>query len=210
MWLGPAQWRTYNEELSPHLSWDGFPHWRNNRRFGGGGMTDWGAHHFDIAQWGLGMDGSGPVEVIPPDGKDVKALTYIYANGITMTRQGSYEGHGKVNGVLFVGAKGKVEVNRGYLKTWPENLKNQKLGPNEIHLYESRNHSRDFLDAMKTRKKPICDVEIGFSTVNVCLIGNIAYELKRPLKWDPKRIRFVGDGEANRLCSRTMRSPWRI
>ncbi|MCD6394078.1 MAG: Gfo/Idh/MocA family oxidoreductase [Planctomycetes bacterium] len=209
-WLGPAPMRPYNSELSPNISWDGFPHWRRYKDYGGGGMTDWGAHHFDIAQWGLGMDRNGPVEVIPPDGKDIKALTYKYANGITMTREGSYQGHGGVNGVLFVGAKGKVEVNRGYLKTWPESLKDQKLGPNDIHLYESRNHYRDFLDAIKTRKRPICDVEIGFSTVCVCLMGNIAYELKRPLKWDPKNIRFVDDVEANRLCSRTMRSPWRI
>ncbi len=209
-WLGPAPKRPYHSELSPNISWDGYPNWRRYKDYGGGGMTDWGAHHFDIAQWGLGMDGSGPVEVIPPDGKDIKALTYKYASGITMTREGNYEGHGGVNGILFVGANGRVEVNRGYLKTWPESLKDQKLGPNEIHLYESRNHYRDFLDAIKTRKKPICDVEIGISTVNVCLIGNIAYELERPLKWDPKRVRFVGDVEANRLCSRTMRSPWRI
>ncbi len=209
-WLGPAPMRPYHSELSPHISMDWFPNWRRYKDYGGGGMTDWGAHHFDIAQWGLGMDGSGPVEAIPPDGKDIKALTYKYANGITMTRAGSYEGHGKVNGVLFVGSKGKVEVNRGYLKTWPDNLKDVKLGPNEIHLYESRNHYKDFLDAIKTRSKPICDVEIGCSTVNVCLIGNIAYELKRPLKWDPKSARFVDDVEANRLRSRTMRSPWRV
>ncbi len=209
-WLGPAPMRPYNAILSPNISWDGFPHWRRYKAYGGGGMTDWGAHHFDIAQWGLGMDGSGPVEVIPPDGKDIKALTYKYANGIIMTRQGSYEGHGNVNGILFVGSKGRVEVNRGHLKTWPGNLMDVKLGANEVHLYESRNHYKDFLDAIKTRSKPICDVEIGCSTVNVCLTGNIAYELKRPLKWDPKRVRFVGDVEANRLCSRTMRSPWRI
>jgi predicted dehydrogenase len=209
-WLGPAPMRPYNAILSPNISWDGFPHWRRYKAYGGGGMTDWGAHHFDIAQWGLGMDGSGPVEVIPPDGKDIKALTYKYANGIIMTRQGSYEGHGNVNGILFVGANGRVEVNRGHLKTWPGNLMDVKLRPNEVHLYESRNHYKDFLDAIKTRSKPICDVEIGCSTVNVCLIGNIAYELKRPLKWDPKRVRFVDDAEANRLCSRTMRSPWRI
>jgi len=209
-WLGPAPMRPYHSELSPHISWDGFPHWRRYKAYGGGGMTDWGAHHFDIAQWGLGMDGDGPVEVIPPDGRDIKVLTYRYADGITMTRAGSHEGHGRVNGVLFVGTKGKVEVNRGYLKTWPGNLKDQKLRPGEIHLYESKNHYQDFLDAMKTRKKPICDVEIGFSTVCVCLTGNIAYELKRPLKWNPKRVRFVDDADADRLCGRTMRSPWRI
>ena len=203
MWLGPAQWRTYHSELSPHLSWDGFPHWRNNSRFGGGGMTDWGAHHFDIAQWGMGMDESGPVEIIPPDGKDYKVLTYKYASGVTMTRD-------KANGVLFTGTKGEVETNRGHLRTVPENLKNKQLDPNEIHLYECRNHYTDWLDAVRKRSKPICDIETGCRSVSVCHLGNIAYRLGRPLKWNPKREVFVGDRGANRLLSRPMRSPWHL
>jgi len=203
MWLGPALWRPYNSELSPHISWDGFPHWRYHSSFGGGGMTDWGAHHFDIAQWGLGMDHTGPVEIIPPDGKEFKVLTYRYANGVTMTRD-------KANGILFTGTKGKVEVNRGYLRTWPESLKNQKIGPNEIHLYESNNHYVDWLDAIRKRTMPICDVEIGCRSATVCHLGNIAYKLRRPLRWDPERERFVGDPDANRLLWRPMRSPWRL
>ena len=202
MWLGPAPWRPYNSELSPHLSWDGFPHWRHHSSFGGGGMTDWGAHHFDIAQWALGMDESGPVEIIPPD-KDHKVLTYKYANGITMTRD-------KAKGILFTGAKGKVEVNRGYLKTWPDNLKDVQLRADETHLYNSRNHYADWLNAIRTRSKPICDIETGCRTVSVCHLGNIAYRLGRPLKWEPKREVFAGDSEANRLLSRPMRSPWHI
>lgn len=201
MWLGPAQWRPYHEELSPHLSWDGFPHWRNNSQFGGGGMTDWGAHHFDIAQWGMGMDESGPVEIIPPDGKDVKVLTYRYANGVTMTRD-------KANGILFTGTKGKVETNRSHFQTWPEGLKDQKIGANEKHLYESRNHYVDWLDAIRKRSKPICDIEIGCRSVTVCHLGNIAYKLGRPLKWNPEQEIFVGDDDANRLLSRPMRAPW--
>jgi predicted dehydrogenase len=203
MWIGPAMWRPYNEELSPHLSWDGFPHWRNNSRFGGGGMTDWGAHHFDIAQWGVGMDESGPVEIIPPDGKDVKVLTYKYANGVTMTRD-------KADGVLFTGTKGTVETNRGRLRTSPESLKDQQIGPNEIHLYESRNHYVDWLDAVRKRSKPICDIETGCRSVTVCHLGNIAYKLGRPLKWDPNHEVFVGDDDANRLLSRPMRAPWHL
>ncbi|MHC4206406.1 MAG: Gfo/Idh/MocA family protein [Planctomycetota bacterium] len=203
MWLGPALWRPYNEELSPHLSWDGFPHWRSHSSFGGGGMTDWGAHHFDIAQWGMGMDESGPVEIIPPDGKNYKGLTYKYATGITMTRD-------RANGVLFTGTKGKVETNRGHLRTEPEDLKDKKLGPDEIRLYESRNHYTDWLDAVRKRSKPICDIETGCRSVTVCHLGNIAYKLGRPLKWDPKREVFVGDAVANRLLCRPMRSPWHL
>ena len=201
MWVGPAMWRPYNNDLAPHISFDGFPNWRYHSYYGGGGMTDWGAHHFDIAQWGLGMDGSGPVEIIPPDGKDYKVLTYKYANGIPMTRDNA-------NGILFEGTTGKVEVNRGYLKTWPDNLKDQVIGPDKIHLYDSKNHFTDWLDAIRKRTKPICDIEIGVSSVTVCHLGNIAYALQRPLKWDPKREGFLGDEEANRLLSRPYRSPW--
>jgi predicted dehydrogenase len=203
MWVGPAMMRPYNPELSPHLSWDGFPHWRYNSRFGGGGMTDWGAHHFDIAQWGMNMDESGPVEIIPPDGKDYKVLTYKYATGVTMTRSG------RARGVLFTGTKGEVNTDRGFLETKPENLKNQQIGPDEIRLYESRNHYVDWLDAIRKRSKPICDIETGCRSVTVCHLGNIAYKLGRPLKWDPEEEVFVGD-DANRLLSRSMRGPWHL
>jgi predicted dehydrogenase len=204
MWVGPAMMRPYNPELSPHLSWDGFPHWRNNSIFGGGGMTDWGAHHFDIAQWGMNMDESGPVEIIPPDGKDYKVLTYKYATGVTMTRSG------RARGVLFTGTKGEVNTDRGFLETKPESLKNQQIGPDGIHLYESRNHYVDWLDAIRKRSKPICDIETGCRSVTVCHLGNIAYKLGRPLKWDPEEEVFVGDNDANRLLSRPMRSPWHL
>lgn len=203
MWLGPVLWRPYNEELAPPISFDGFPNWRYHSEFGGGGMTDWGAHHFDIAQWGLGMDESGPVEIIPPDGKEYKVLTYRYANGVTMVRDSA-------NGVLFTGTEGKVETNRGHLKTWPDELKDVKLRAEEIHLYESSNHYVDWLDAIRKRSRPICDIETGCRSVTVCHLGNIAYKLQRPLKWDPSREVFVGDDEANRLLSRAYRSPWRL
>jgi len=209
MWVGPAMWRPYNNDLAPHISFDGFPNWRYHSYYGGGGMTDWGAHHFDIAQWGLGMDGTGPVEINPPDGKEYKDLTYKYANGIPMTH-GGRAGDARVNGVLFEGTKGKVEVNRGYLKTTPDTLKDQKIGADQIHLYDSKNHYTDWLDAIRKRSDPICKIEIGASSVTVCHLGNIAYKLKRPLKWDPKREVFIGDDEANRLLTRAMRSPWQI
>jgi len=203
MWVGPAPWRPYNNDMSPHISFDGFPNWRYHSDFGGGGMTDWGAHHFDIAQWGLGMDETGPVEIIPPDGKDYKVLTYKYANGVIMTRDNA-------NGILFTGTEGRVEVNRGYLKTWPDTLQNQQIGVDQTHLYDSNNHYTDWLKAIRTRNKPICDIETGCRSVTVCHLGNIAYRLGRALKWDPNREVFINDSEANRLLSRAMRSPWHL
>ena len=113
-------------------------------------------------------------------------------------------------GVLFEGTTGKVEVNRGYLKTWPDALKDQKIGTDQVHLYDSKNHYTDWLEAIRKRSDPICKIEIGASSVTVCHLGNIAYTLKRPLKWDPKRQVFLGDDEANRMLWRPTRSPWHI
>jgi len=152
----------------------------------------------------MGMDESGPVEIIPPDGKDYKVLTYKYANGVTMMRSN------RARGVLFTGTKGEVNTDRGYLQTKPESLKDRQIGPNEIHLYESRNHYVDWLDAVRKRSRPICDIETGCRSVSVCHLGNIAYKLGRPLRWNPKNEVLIGDAEAGRLLSRPMRSPWHL
>jgi hypothetical protein len=96
------------------------------------------------------------------------------------------------------------------LKTWPESLQSQQIGADEIHLYQSNNHYTDWLDAIRKRTKPICDIETGCRSVSVCHLGNIAYRLGRPLKWDPQREVFIGDAEADRLLSRAMRSPWHL
>lgn len=205
-WLGPAPYRPYNSDIAPGLDYDGWPNFRAYRDYSGGMMTDWGAHHFDIAQWGLGMDGAGPVEIIPPDGKDHELLTYKYANGVVMYHGGA-EGRA---GVEFKGADGRVMVNRGYLETDPAPLKDEFIGPNETRLYRSPGHHQDWLNCIKSRKRPICDVEIGYRSVSVCHLGNIAYWLKRPLKWDPDAEHFIDDAEANRQLIRSMRDPWHV
>jgi len=204
MWLGPAPQRPYNSIIAPPISFNGYPAWRNYRDYSGGGMTDWGAHHFDIAQWGLGMDNSGPVEIIPPNGKDVTLLTYRYANGIEMTTD--FED----NYILFTGSKGTVKVNRSYLHTNPASLVNARIAPGEIHLYKSTDHKKDWLQCIKTRSKPITDVEVGHRSVSVCHLGNQAVQLGRKLQWNPDKEQFINDPEANRLLSRAKRSPWNI
>jgi predicted dehydrogenase len=193
--------------LAPPESFGGWPEWRYYRPYAGGMMTDFGAHHFDIAQWGLGRDGSAPVDIIPPDGKDYTTLTYKYDDGITM-----YHGGGEEKAAVeWIGTEGRVSVNRGqYLKTEPAHLANEFIGPNVIRLYDSKNHKDNWLEAIRTRKEPICPAEIGQSTAIVCHIGNIAYWLKRPLKWDPAKREFVNDAEANRLLMRPMRAPWQL
>lgn len=204
MWLGPAPWHPYNSSLV-----NGWMAWRD---FSGGEMTNWGAHHFDIGQWGIGMDNSGPVEVRPPDGKEIKVLTYRYANGVIMTRDTdrTYRESPDGNGVIFVGSKGKVAVWRYDLKTWPENLKKHVTGPGEVRLHSSDNHHSDFLDSVRTRRQPNCPASVGARSITVGHLGNIAYELNRPIQWDPQSERFANDPEATRLMSRPMRTPWRL
>ena len=201
-WLGPNTVQNYNHFLAPGLTDDFWAKWRDYREFGGGGMTDWGAHMFDIAQWGLDMDASGPVMVTPPN-KDHQFLTYQYANGITMTHEP--EGN---QGVTFIGSTGTVHVMRGTLETTPVTLKDKVIGPNEKHVYYSENHYKDFLQAMRNRSKPVADIEIGHRTATVCNIGNLAYELNRPLHWNPVKEEFSNDDEANAKRSREMRKEW--
>ncbi len=202
-WLGPNTIeRPYNNVLDPDLTAKFWGQWRDIRDFGGGGMTDWGAHMFDIAQWGLDMDNAGPTSLTP--GKEGKGLVYQYADGVQMH-------HTPVDGKQFchfIGTEGEVKVARGELTTTPATLKDKVIGANEKHVYFSENHYKDFLDAIKSRKTPICDVEVGHRTATVCNIGNIAYLLGRPLRWNPNTEQFEGDAEANKLLSRPMRTKW--
>ena len=205
-WLGPNASAPFNAELAPPITKDVYPNWRNYKEFGGGMVTDWGAHMFDIVQWALDMDHTGPVEVIAPDGKEHPFLTYRYANGIIMTHE-KWEWN---NAIHFFGTEGEIKVARGKLETTPALLKDKVIGETEKHVYKSENHYKDFLSAMRNRNKPVCDVEIGHRTASVCNIGNIAYQLKRPLKWDPKKEHFKKDKEANALLGRPMLNEWGI
>jgi len=205
-WLGPAPWATYTKNRCHY-------NFRFIRDYSGGQMTNWGAHFFDIAQWGNEADNSGPVEIEGtcrfPEGvlfntADFVKLKYTYANGVTMHCT-SGEAHTE-----FIGTEGSVWVTRGRLETKPTTLRQATIGPDEKHLYESKDHKRNFLDCVKLRKKPIADVEVGHRTATVCHLGNIAMLLGRKLQWDPQKELFVNDPEANRMKSYGMRSPWRL
>ena len=204
-WLGPNEFKPFNAELAPPITKDVYPNWRNYKEFGGGGMTDWGAHMFDIAQWALDMDQSGPTEIYPPDA-DHPFLTYKYKNNIIMTHE-KWEWS---NAVLFTGTEGELRIGRGKLETTPESVKNKIISDPQKHVYKSENHYKDFLNAMRTRSKPVCDVETGHRTATVCNIGNIAYQIKRPLQWDPEKEKFKNDEEANALLGRPMKNEWAI
>ena len=204
LWQGQAPERPFNAILAPPITFDGYPAWRNYRPYSGGGMADWGAHHFDIAQWGLGRDDSGPVEIIPAELSEYKLLTYRYDDGIEMTTDFVN------NFIRFEGSKGTLQVNRSYLRTEPESLMTVKIKPNEIHLYDSKNHIGDFLSCIRERRRPITDVAVGARSVAVCHLGNLAHQLGRTLRWNPEKEEFIGDDEANRMRSRAVRTPYAI
>jgi predicted dehydrogenase len=212
MWLGQAPERPYNSILSPRGIHNFFPNWRDYREFSGGMMTDWGAHHFDIAQWGLGMDESGPIEITPPtDPKADHGLRYLYANGVEMFHNNYKAPDGKDrDGVHFVGDSGVIHVNRGQLESWPPNIVTDPLGASEKPLYKSSNHQQNWIDCIKSREKPICSVEIGAHSATVCHLGNLAYWHGRTLKWDPAKWQFVNDKEADTWRDRERRSPWKL
>ncbi len=206
MWLGPAPWEPYTEQRCHYQ-------FRFILDYSGGQMTNWGAHYLDIAQWGNGADDTGPVEIVgsgdfPKTGLFTTAqnenIEYTYANGVKLFLK-SGSGHTR-----FEGTKGWVDVKRGKIDAEPKSLLTSKIGPNEIHLYDSNDHKQNFLDCIKSRKDTICTAEIGHRSSSVCHLGNIAMQLGRKLKWDPKAESFISDSAANNMLTRAMRAPWRL
>ncbi len=186
--------------------------------YSGGKMTDWGAHHNDIAQWGLGTDDTGPVYVTATGVEPSKqknsynchphfAVTSTYADGTDLVTTSDGE-----NGNRFIGDKGWLFVSRGRIEASEKRLLDEPLKKDAVRLYESNDHMANFLDGVRTRKRPICDVAIGHSSAAVCHIGAISLRLGLPLQWDPEAERFVGahSDEGNRMLRREMRSPWKL
>jgi len=205
MWLGAAPRRPYNAILSARggisKPW---PQWRAYREYSGGGQTDMGAHHYDIAQWALGMDHSGPVEVIPPqDPAQGQGARLIYANGVEMI-------HGGPSGCTFTGTDGTLRIDRGHLSSDPADAIQDPLAADEVHLYKSPGHHRDWINCIRARKRPVADVEIGARSVAVCHLSNLAYWHARKLRWDPQKWRFVDDPEANSWRDYERRDPWQL
>jgi predicted dehydrogenase len=225
LWVGPAPMRPYNSVLSPRGVHDHFPDWRSYKEFGGGSVCDWGAHHLDIAQWGLGMDESGPDEVHPPDDPEAKYGAVLhYGKGITVI-------HGQGFGVDFFGNEGEVKVNRGKFEFWREGKKvagfvsredggslgsalslveKEFLKDAKIKLYESKDHIRNFLDCVASRSKPITNEEVGGRSAICCHLMNQAYYNHAVIKWNPKKMRFAKDGGKPEWLTRDYRAPWKV
>ena len=207
-WLGPAPSRPYNTKRVHYnfrFFWD----------YSGGQMTNWGAHHIDIAQWGLGTDDTGPVSsegtatFHPEHWYEVTRtcrITHTYANGVTLV-----VGQGQKDipsGVTFVGSASTLFVNRGKLKV--EEGLHTGATTEAVALERSDDHHQNFLDCVRSREKPICDVEIGHRSATICHLGNIVARLGRKIAWDPAAQKIVGDDEANAMLSRPYRAPWNL
>ena len=181
LWLGPAPWRPFH----PTLISGGF---RPYRDYSGGGMTDWGCHGFGGALFSLNLHETGPVEIIPPDGKEHPHLTYLFANGIRL-----YHGGGWGGILSFRGSEGEIPGRGGE--------DSDKQSPPDIHIPNYRGQGGifgDFLHCVRTRERPFRDIEIAHRTASHCHLGNLAYWLNRRLKWDPQKEQLLGDPEANR------------
>jgi predicted dehydrogenase len=222
-WLGQAP----QVEYVPQRCHFSFRYWWD---YSGGTMTDWGAHHNDIALWAMGLDRSGPVSVegkalvepIPGGYTAVSEyrLEYTYANGVkhiceTLTTDsptGQYLKEpepGKFhNGLKFEGTEGWIFVNRGEIRASKPELIKEPLPAGAERLYVSDNHMENFFDCVRSRKQPVAEVEIGHRSASVCHLGVIAIRLGRKLNWDPTKEEFVGDKGANAYVAREMRKPW--
>jgi len=209
-WQGPAPRAEYTHERTHGV----FRWWLD---YSGGMMTDWGAHHNDIAQWGLGTDRSGPVSVqafgkAPFIGENCYTtfpefdIDYTYADGTVLHTSNKGE-----NGVEFQGDKGSIFVSRSTIRASDQKLLDEPLPSSATRLYESNDHAKNYIECIRTGKPAICDAEIGHRSATVCHLGNISLRLGgRKLHWDPAAEHFVGDPEAQALVSRKMHEPWAV
>lgn len=207
----------FNNQLDPPISLDPEQNekfwgaWRWYKEMGGGYTTDWGAHMFDIAQWGLGMDRNGPVEA-SPIGDGTEFMSFKYANGVVMTSE-AFDAK-KTKGVKFWGENGWIEVARGYFNASdPKFLPSRKEAVDPNVPYETKiPHQLNFIESVRTRKDPTVPVEIGHSSCTVCTLGNIACALKRTVKWNPATETFVDDtdGAATKLMHYEYRTGWKL
>ena len=234
MWSGSTPYSIYTEKrVHPQDGTFSRPGWLRCEQYGAGMITGWGAHHFDIANWGMGTEHTGPVEVscqeVEWPAKDALWDVHgpfktesVFANGVKVLASDSYP-----NGVKFVGSKGWIYVGRGnYSVTASDPTskeKNQKslsasdpkildsvIGPNEIHLYESKEHHLNWLECIISGAPTIAPIEVGHRACSVCLLSAIAMKLRRKLYWDPVKERFNNDTEANAMLTRSERWPYQL
>jgi predicted dehydrogenase len=211
VWLNQAASREFN----PH--WMSWMQWRD---FSGGEMTNWGAHGVDQIQWALGMDGTGPSEIMPLTSGTNGEVAMRYANGVKVNFV-LEQGHGPMGGAVFICEKGKLEINRNKFASNPKEIavellkqlnevEEERKWSDNLALWQARWHMQNWLDCIRSRKLPAADVEIGHRSISVCHLANIARNVGRPLHWDPAREEFEGDDQANSYLERPRRKGFEL
>ena len=209
MYLGPAPQKPYNPGRH---AW---PDWYLIWDYCAGFIVNWAVHHLDIANWGCPTAADEPFELRCKttyrdegftDNVNTWNAEFRYQGGLRMTLT-DYWGTNK-SGCRFEGDEGWVYVDRPGIWAEPESLLKVTLKAADLHLHESNNHQRDFIESVRTRRHPVSDIEAGHKASYLGMIAEISGRLKRTLKWDPAKEHFVGDAEANRMLTRPMRSPW--
>jgi len=207
LWLGPAPRAPFCAQRTHY-------DFRNILDYSGGKLTDWGAHHIDIAQWALGRMNSGPVLIegvgnYPRDGLWNAAVHYelncTYDDGVRLSITNRFE-----NGVKFEGDDGWIFVNRGRIEAGPESLLAATIGPNEDRLHRSTDHHQNVLDCVRSRREPVAPIEHAHRTITIAHLGNIAMQCRQPVRWNPDTEQIVDGPAASRLLDRAMREPWRL
>ena len=204
-WLGPTPYEAYFPKRVLGQYSGG---WRCFGEYGSRKYGDWGAHHFDITQWALGRDDSGPVEFVPKGYEKNPYDHFIYDDGIKVVRDHpDRKGHM----IRFVGTEGDVMVSRnGGLATSPPELASRPLQPSDERLYKSHNHHENWIEGILTRKQTICNAKVGHRTATICQLAGIANRLGRPINWDPESEEIVGDVEAKRWQDRPRRAGYEL
>lgn len=231
MWLGSTPNVFYTEKrVHPQTNYDR-PGWLRCEQFGAGMITGWGAHHIDSAHWAMDTEYTGPVEVSGWGAFPAKGLWDVhgkfkteglYENGVRMIVSDEFP-----NGLKFEGSEGWLFVSRGNeavtasdpvarlrdpkaLAASDPKIITSVIGPNEVHLYESKEHHGNWLECIRSRRQPIAPVEIGHRSCSACLLHHIAMKLNRKVFWDPAKERFKNDDTANAMLSRPQRRPYNI
>ncbi|MFM9195457.1 MAG: Gfo/Idh/MocA family protein [Planctomycetia bacterium] len=209
------QWLNQAADRPFHTSWMNWMAWHD---FSGGTMTNWGAHGIDQIQWALGADDTGPVEIKPltegPDGQ----VAMTYASGVVVN---FILDKGPMGGGVFIGEKGKLEINRNKITSNPPELaakilekldveEEERKWSDQTALWQAREHLQNWLDCIRSREKPVADVEIGHRSITVCHLANIARQTGRSLRWDAAKEQFIDDPSADALLVRERRKGFEL
>lgn len=214
-WLGHAPFTPYTERAVHPQADFSRPGWMQVADYSHGMITNWGAHMFDIAQWGMGTDLSAPFHFEAEATFEDRGVynvhrafnaTNRYENGIELSLRTKDAGEEIGPGVKFIGSKGWARCMRGGFEAHDRHVLRWQAGPGDVQLQVSKNHYGNFLNAVRERSEPITGVEIGHRSNSLCVINLIASKCGRPLTWDPEQEVFINDAEANSFLSNMRKS----